>query len=115
MMSPAPGPWGNQRYQFEMPPLSDFDGAGPPTLDVAAEGGDGDAVADLSVYTQGRRFIDLFNTGKGEIEWKATASQPWVKLDRTRRPLHHRAAPVGERGLGPLRRTGRDLEGGHRD
>ena len=66
-----------------MPPLSDFDGSGPPALDVAAEGGRGDVVADLSVYTQGRRFIDLFNKGKGPIDWKATASQPWVKLDRT--------------------------------
>lgn len=83
MMSPAPGPWGNQRRQFEMPPLGDFDGFGPPALDVMAEGGCGDAVADLSVYTQGRRFIDLFNKGKGTIEWKATASRPWVKLDRS--------------------------------
>jgi hypothetical protein len=84
MMSASPGPWGNQRYQFEMPPLSDFDGAGPPTLDVVPEGGRTDAVADLSAFTQGRRFIDLFNKGKGEIEWKATASQPWLKLDRAK-------------------------------
>jgi len=83
MMSPAPGPWGNQRHQFEMPPLGDFDGSGPQALDVMAEGGREDAVADLSVYTQGRRFIDLFNKGKGTIEWKATVSRPWVKLDRS--------------------------------
>jgi hypothetical protein len=82
MMSPAPGPWGNQFRQFDMPPLSDFAGLGPPTLDVAAEGSRSDVVADLSVYTQGRRFIDLFNKGQGPIDWKATASQPWVKLDR---------------------------------
>lgn len=82
MMASAPGPWGRQRHQFEMPPLSDFDGLGPPMLDVAPEGGRGNAVADLSVYTQGRRFIDLFNTGKGPIVWKATMSKPWVKLDR---------------------------------
>jgi hypothetical protein len=83
MMSAAPGPWGSQRYQFEMPPLSDFDGSGPPALEVAAEGGRKDAVAALSVYTQGRRFADLFNKGQGPLDWKATASQPWVKLDRT--------------------------------
>ena len=67
MMSPAPGPWGNQRHQFEMPPSSDFDGVGPPALEVAPEGGQAGVVADLSVFTQGRRFIDLFNKGKGEI------------------------------------------------
>ena len=82
MMTPGPGPWGAQGYQFKMPPLSDFAGAGPPTLDVASEGGLGDAIADLSVYTQGRRFIDLFNRGQGPLDWKATVSQPWVKLDR---------------------------------
>jgi hypothetical protein len=81
MMSWSPGPWGSQRHQFEMPPLSDYDGLGPPTLDVAPEGGRGGVLADLSVYTQGRRFIDLFNTGKGTIAWKASVSQPWLKLD----------------------------------
>ena len=70
MISWAPGPWGSQRHQFEMPPLSDFDGLGPPTLDVVCEGGRGGVLADLSVYTQGRRFIDLHNTGKGKIHWK---------------------------------------------
>jgi len=81
IMSPAPGPWGTQFRQFEMPPLSDFAGAGPSLLGVALEGGDPQTLADLSVYTQGRRFVDLFNTGKGEIKWTATPSQPWIKLD----------------------------------
>jgi hypothetical protein len=83
MMSPAPGPWGNQRLQFEMPPLGGFDGSGPPALEVAAEGGQPGEVVDLSVFTQGRRFIDLFNTGTGEIEWRATASDAWLKLDQS--------------------------------
>jgi hypothetical protein len=81
MMPPGPGPWGAQGHQFEMPPLSDFAGAGPPTLGVAAEGGHSDAVDDLSVYTQGKRFIDLFNRGQGPLDWKATVSQPWLKLN----------------------------------
>jgi len=81
MMSPAPGPWGAQARQFEMPPLSDFAGDGDAALEVRAEGGRGDVVADLSVYTQGRRFIDLFNRGQGPIEWVARASAPWVKID----------------------------------
>jgi len=83
MMTWAPGPWGRQFYQFVMPPLSDFDGAGPPRLKVALEGGHGEVLADLSVYTQGRRFIDLFNTGKGRIDWQATPSEPWVRLSQT--------------------------------
>ncbi len=83
MMSAAPGPWGNQFHQFDMPPLSDFAGSGPPALDVSAEGGRADAVASLSVFPQDRRFIDLFNKGQGEIDWKAATSEPWVKLDQT--------------------------------
>jgi len=80
MMSWAPGPWGNQFYQFVMPPLSDYDGNGPPALGVALEGGEEETLADLSVYTKGKRFIDLYNMGKGCINWQATVSQPWVQL-----------------------------------
>lgn len=83
MMSPAPGPWGNQFRQFEMPPLSDVSGTGPPSLGVALEGGDAQTLAGLSVYDQGKRFIDLYNTGKGDIRWSAATSQPWVKIDQT--------------------------------
>ena len=83
MMSPAPGPWGAQFRQFDMPPLSHFSGTGPAALGVALEGGDPQALADLSVYTQGKRFVDLFNTGKGEIRWSAKPSQPWVQLNQT--------------------------------
>lgn len=82
MTAPAPGPWGNQRHQFEMPPLSGFDGSGPPALEVAPEGGRAGVVADMSVYTRGRRFIDLFNKDRGEIEWHATTSAPWLKPDQ---------------------------------
>ena len=81
MISSAPGPWGRQRHQFEMPPLSEFDGIGAPKLVVAPEGGDHGVLADLSGFTRGRRFIDLFNTGRGEIAWRATPSQPWLRLE----------------------------------
>jgi hypothetical protein len=83
MMSPAPGPWGAQFRQFDMPPLSEFAGTGPATLGVALEGGHPHTLADLSVYTQGKRFVDLYNTGKGQIRWLATPSQPWLRLDLT--------------------------------
>ena len=80
MLSWAPGPWGAQRHQFEMPPLSDFDGLGPPRMGLSLEGGGNETLPDLSVYTKGKRFIDLFNYGKGEINWKATCGEPWVQL-----------------------------------
>jgi hypothetical protein len=83
VMSPAPGPWGTQFRQFEMPPLSDYAGEGPATLGVALEGGDPKTVADFSVFTQGKRFVDLFSKGKGEIRWDAQPSQPWIKLSLT--------------------------------
>lgn len=83
MISPAPGPWGTQFRQFEMPPLSEVSGTGPPALGMALEGGDPQTLADLSVYTQGKRFVDLYNTGKGAIDWSAASSQPWLQLDRT--------------------------------
>jgi hypothetical protein len=81
MMTSTAGPWGNQRHQFEMPPLSDFAGGGPPALEVATEGGESGVLEDLSIYTQGERFIDLFNQGRGEIKWKAAPSQPWLKVE----------------------------------
>jgi hypothetical protein len=83
IISGAPGPWGTQFRQFEMPPLSDCAGNGDPALGVALEGGDEQTLADLSVYTQGKRFIDLYNTGKGEIRWAAISPQPWVQLNLT--------------------------------
>jgi hypothetical protein len=81
MISPAPGPWGTQFRQFEMPPLSACAGTGPPALGVALEGGAPQTLADLSVYTQGKRFVDLYNSGKGDIHWSATPSQPWLQLE----------------------------------
>ncbi len=82
MISPAPGPWGTQFRQYDMPPLSDCSGTGPSALGVALEGGDPQTLADLSVYDQGKRFVDLYNTGKGDIRWTAKSSEPWVKLDQ---------------------------------
>jgi len=83
MMSPAPGPWGAQFKQFDMPPLSDFGGRGPAALGMALEGGAPQTLADLSVYTQGQRFVDLYNTGQGNIQWSAKPSHPWVQLSQT--------------------------------
>ncbi len=82
-MASLPGPWGGQGRQWDMPPLSDFDGRGGAALGLGLEGGGKDSVADLSSYTRGRRFIDLFNTGQSPLSWKAITSEPWLKLDQT--------------------------------
>jgi len=58
-------------------------GSGPAAVGGAREGGDPKTLAGLSVYTQGKRFVDLYNTGKGEIQWSAKSSQPWLQLNLT--------------------------------
>ncbi len=92
LMHWAPGPWGGQRHQYEMPPLSDYMGLGRPNLLVIPEGEDKTegmypvgrkVIDDLSVYTRTKRFIDLFNIGKDEITWKAEVSPDWLKLDQS--------------------------------
>ncbi len=58
-------------------------------LVVLTEGGDGKPVASTAVLpciTQGaaeRRFIDLHATGQEPVPVKISASQPWIRLDRT--------------------------------
>ncbi len=81
MMTSTPGPWGNQRRQFEMPPLSEFRGGGPAALEVLPEGGKPDVLADFSIHTRNRRSLSLFNQGRGEIEWAASPSQSWLKVE----------------------------------
>jgi hypothetical protein len=79
----APGPWGAQMRQFDMPPLIDFNGNGPAELGIALEGADVQNLPDLSVYTQGRRFVDLFNQGAGSIQWQASMDASWITLSQS--------------------------------
>lgn len=82
-MASMPGPYGGQAAQFEMPPLSHYSGAGPARLKMALEGGDENALPDLSVYSRNKRFIDLYNSGAGTVKWSAKVSDNWVKLSKT--------------------------------
>jgi hypothetical protein len=79
-MASIPGPYGGMGCQFDMPPLSDYKGEGPASLNIALEGGDANRLADFSVYTKNKRFIDLFNSGTGTIQWSAHVSDEWVQL-----------------------------------
>ena len=56
------------------------------TLGVAAEGqttGNEPAALSFSVYTDDRRFLDIFTKGASGFSWTASASQPWIKLSKT--------------------------------
>jgi hypothetical protein len=56
------------------------------TLGVAVEGqttGNEATTLKFSVYTDDRRFIDVFSKGAAGFSWTATASQPWIKLTKT--------------------------------
>jgi hypothetical protein len=79
-MASMPGPYGGMGRQFDMPPLSDYKGVGPASLNVALEGGHASHLADFSVYTRNKRFMDLFNSGTGTIQWSAHVSDDWVEL-----------------------------------
>jgi hypothetical protein len=79
-MASIPGPYGGMGRQFEMPPLSHYEGSGSACLNVAPEGGVAHRLAGFSVYTKDKRFIDLFNSGIGMIEWNAEVSDDWVQL-----------------------------------
>jgi len=79
-MASMPGPYGGMGRQFEMPPLSSYQGSGPASLHIAPEGGVADRLPDFGVYTKNKRFIDLFNSGTGTIAWSAEVSDDWVQL-----------------------------------
>jgi len=55
------------------------------TLGVAVEGqttGNETTTLKFSVYTDDRRFVDVFTKGASGFSWTATASQPWIKLTK---------------------------------
>ena len=79
-MASMPGPYGGMGHQFEMPPLSLYQGLGAASLQIAPEGGVVDRLPDFSVYTKNKRFIDLFNSGTGTLAWSADVSDDWVQL-----------------------------------
>lgn len=80
-MASLPGPWGAQWHQWDMPPLSEFSGEGPAALQIATEGGDAKELPGFSRYTRDKRFIDLFNSGTGTINWKSSVSDNWIILN----------------------------------
>ena len=114
-MASLPGPWGSQKHQWDMPPLSDYAGRGPAALNLALEGDDEDTLPKLpefSVYNQDQYFIDLYNSGTGHIDWTASVSASWIKLTQTSGRFDHETriwatidwslAPKGEAQTGTI-------------
>jgi hypothetical protein len=66
---------------WEIPETSSYNGVGDAELKIAMEG-NSDTLANLSVYDKNKRFIDLYNTGKGTVKWKA-GFEDWIKLSET--------------------------------
>lgn len=66
---------------WEMPKISSYSGDGPAGLKIFLEGGE-DTLANLSLYPENKRFIDLYNSGKGTVEWKAVCEE-WVEMSET--------------------------------
>ncbi len=79
------------------------------TLGVAVEGqttGNETTTLRFSIYTDDRRFIDVFTKGAAGFSWTATTSQPWIKLtkmsgtvtdeDRVWASIDWAAAPAGD-------------------
>lgn len=80
-MASLPGPWGAQWHQWDMPPLSNFEGNGKASLQISPEGGNTKELPGFSRYNKDKRFIDLFNTGTGKITWNSKVSADWIILN----------------------------------
>ena len=74
--------------QNNMPAVKEIELPATPGMKVAVEGstsawpgGDGEAVLPaFDAFTRPRRYIDVFNTGQGTIDFSAKASDPWIVL-----------------------------------
>jgi hypothetical protein len=88
-MASLPGPWGAQWHQWDMPPLSAFSGSGKPMLHIANEGGIKNKLPGFNRYNRDSRFIDLYNSGTGNISWKSSVSDPWIRLNKKSGSFSH--------------------------
>ncbi len=87
MMALAPG-W-VATYQ-NLPPLDTITVPSGADMHIFIPGKDVDyGVSSLNVlpclnpYTNQSSFIELYNRGDKAFQWKATAKQPWIRLDKT--------------------------------
>ena len=84
MMSANPHP----QPVFKMPAVATTQPLGESGVGVAIEGqgfaqtakSSSNQLPQFSEFVPTRRFIDLFNTGGGAVDWSATATEPWIRL-----------------------------------
>lgn len=88
-MASLPGPWGAQWHQWDMPPISDYSGKGPASLQFAPEGAVAGQLPGFSFYNRDKRFIDLYNKGAGQIKWTSHVSDSWIKLSENAGSFTH--------------------------
>jgi len=81
----------NQPPRNVMPPVTEMQVPKAADMGVAVEGSEqvwpgpgGDALAlpALDVFEQHARFIDIFNRGQQPFDYKVSASEPWITLDK---------------------------------
>jgi hypothetical protein len=80
------------------------------------EGGDGSTLPGFSVFNQDKCFIDLYNSGTGDIDWTSSVSAQWIKLSETSGRFDHERriwasidwalAPKGEAQAGVITLSG---------
>jgi hypothetical protein len=58
-------------------------------MKLSLEGGATTNLPGFSVYSSDRRFIDIFNSGTGNIPWTASVSDKWIKLSETSGQFEH--------------------------
>jgi hypothetical protein len=74
-----------------MPTLQEVAPLGPFVLDFAIEGSravfpvssEPAALPAFDVFNRQRYYVDVFNCGRGPVEFRASASEPWVVLSAT--------------------------------
>jgi hypothetical protein len=82
----------NPREQDPFKPpvvMADAAPVGNPAMGLAVEGstqavsGDqNNSLPGFSVFTRDRRFVDVFDTGAGDVSWTAKASADWIVLSQ---------------------------------
>ena len=86
MMTLAQGGW----RDIYVPPTKKVEPAAVPGLGVHAESetlhtgmGNFHTLPTFNPFTDKSYYVDVFNTGNGELKWSAQPSEPWIKLDKT--------------------------------
>lgn len=74
---------------FKMPVLRETELAADPTMGIMAENeGSLNGVSSyhllpaFNTYFRRSHYIDVFNTGKGELSWNAAVDKDWIRLDK---------------------------------